>query len=192
MKDIFEKRIILVDMDGTICKFTKKLLFLAHERLGAPLLDERVLTHFHTENEFDLSLRDQIAKLSDEDGFFEDLEPVEGAIEALKEMDAAGYKVFICTSPKKFYHNPHCAGNKHRWVMNHLGKEWTERVILTRDKTLVHGDVLIDDKPEIEGVAVPSWRHVYFDQPYNRSNANRVRLTSWKDWRNVLGGWRCK
>ena len=35
----------------------------------------------------------------------------------------------------------------------HLGSEFTKRVILTRDKTLVRGDVLIDDKPTIGGIS---------------------------------------
>lgn len=101
-------------------------------------------------------------------------------------MEAFGARVFICTTLKKFFHNPHCAGNKHAWVMKHLGKGWTERVILTRDKTLVHGDVLIDDKPDVEGVAKPTWKHVYFDQPYNRKNTIRPRISSWKTWKETV------
>jgi 5'-nucleotidase len=178
-------KVILVDMDGTICKFTKELLARAHTELGAPLIREEDCTHFHTENEFEPHFRDAVAKLSDVPDFFENLEPVEGAIEALLEMEALGANVFICTSPKKFYHNPHCAGEKHRWVMKYLGKRWTERVILSRDKTLVHGAVLIDDKPDVEGVAKPTWKHVYFDQPYNRGNS-RPRITDWKKWKEVL------
>ncbi len=174
-------------MDGTMCHFTRRLLALAHVRLGAPLLREEDCTHFNTEREFEPHFRDAVAKLSDEPDFFESLEPVEGVLEALEEMESLGAKVFICTAPKKFYHNPYCAGNKHRWVMNHLGKKWTERVILTRDKTLVHGDVLIDDKPEIEGaMEMPSWKHVYFDQPYNRGNLQRPRITNWKNWKEEL------
>jgi 5'-nucleotidase len=181
-----KKPIILVDMDGTICHFTRELLKRAHEKLGAPLLREEDCTHFHTEHEFEEHLRAAVAKLSDDHDFFESLEPIEGAIEALKEMEESGLRVFICTAPKKFYHNPHCAGNKHRWIMNHLGERWTERVILSRDKTLVHGAVLIDDKPDIEGVAKPSWKHVYFDQPYNRGDMSRPRITSWKKWKEEL------
>jgi 5'-nucleotidase len=187
MLNIFRNKVILVDMDGVLCNFTKELLARAHSKLGVPLLREEDCTHFHTEHEFAPHLRDAIAKLSDDHDFFESLEPVEGAVEALHEMEALGAKVFICTAPKKFYHNPHCAGNKHRWVMNHLGKNWTERVVLTRDKTLVYGDVLIDDKPEVEGVVgKPSWRHVYFDQPYNRESLQRPRITHWKNWKEEL------
>jgi hypothetical protein len=39
------------------------------------------------------------------------------------------------------------------------------RVILTHDKTLVRGDVLIDDKPGITGNMIPAWKHLVFDSP---------------------------
>ena len=35
----------------------------------------------------------------------------------------------------------------------HLGSEFTERVMPTRDNALVRGDVLIDDKPTIGGIS---------------------------------------
>lgn len=178
--------IILVDMDGVIADFTSHLMHYAHEKLGAPLLQLEQLDKFHSEECYPEEWRKTVSKLSDDEGFFDALQPIEGALEALKEMDACGLKVFICTAPKKFYHNPRCASEKHAWVMKHLGKEWTERIVLSRDKTLVHGTVLIDDKPDVEGVAKPTWKHVYFDQPYNRSNSTRPRITDWRKWKEIL------
>lgn len=40
---------------------------------------------------------------------------------------------------------------QYAWVEKHLGHDFLEQVILTRDKTLVTGDILIDDKPDILG-----------------------------------------
>lgn len=37
------------------------------------------------------------------------------------------------------------------WVEKHFGHEFLEHVILTRDKTIVSGHVLIDDRPDIVG-----------------------------------------
>ncbi len=173
-------------MDSVLCKFTKEFLLRAHKKFGVPLLSEEECVHFNTEYAFPPHLRDALAKISDEPDFFESLEVMDGAVNALLEMEELGLKVFICTSPKKFYHNPHCAGEKHRWIMKHFGKAWTERIILTRDKTLVQGAVLIDDKPDITGVVRPVWKHVYFDQPYNRGNTDRLRITEWKKWKEVI------
>lgn len=40
---------------------------------------------------------------------------------------------------------------QYAWVERHLGPEFLDKVILTRDKTIVSGDILIDDKPDILG-----------------------------------------
>ena len=70
----------------------------------------------------------------------------------------------------------------------HLGDDWVKRLILCHDKTLVHGDVLVDDKPEVTGSnPVPSWEHVLFGAPYNRHITDRRRIGDWTEWAEVLG-----
>lgn len=41
--------------------------------------------------------------------------------------------------------------SQYRWVEKHLGPQFVERIILTRDKTVISGDLLIDDKEVIQG-----------------------------------------
>lgn len=108
--------------------------------------------------------------------------PTEGGLEAITEMKTAGHEVFICTSPMSYYYN--CVLEKYQWIESHFGFDWTKRIILTMDKTIVKGDILIDDKPEITGCAMPPWQHVLYDRPYNR-NVQKQRLT-WKNWKDVL------
>lgn len=76
---------------------------------------------------------------------------------------------------------------KYLWVEKHLGREATNRLILTKDKTLVRGDILIDDKPHIAGAMRPQWKHIVYDAPYNRERKDVPRMT-WQNWRNVLAG----
>lgn len=178
--------IVLVDMDGVIADFNSHLVHYAHEKLGAPLLRPEQLDKFHSEECYKEEFRKAVSELSDDEGFFKALQPIEGALEALKEMEACGLRVFICTAPKKYHHNPYCPSEKHGWIMRYLGGKWTDRIVLSRDKTLVHGDVLIDDKPEVVGVVEPSWVHVYYDQPYNRKNTERPRIPSWSKWKEVI------
>ncbi len=75
---------------------------------------------------------------------------------------------------------------KFAWVKEHLGQEFVERIVLTRDKTLVRGDILVDDKPEVTGVCTPAWMHVLYDQPYNQHIRQKPRLT-WANYEEVLG-----
>jgi len=121
-----------------------------------------------------------ITEIMDRPGFYADLEPIEGAIEALHAMVEAGHDVSIVTSP--WLTNPTCVQDKYDWVKKYLGAGWEDRVIITKDKTLVDGDILIDDKPEITGKAEPKWRHILFDQPYNSHITDKNRLTDWDDW----------
>ena len=96
-----------------------------------------------------------------------------------------GHQVFLCTSPLSEYQN--CVLEKYEWVDEHLGPEWVDQIVLTRDKTIVYGDVLIDDRPQIDGAATPTWEHILYDQPYNRTETSKRRLT-WANWRSVLFG----
>ena len=61
-----------------------------------------------------------------------------------------------------------------------------DRIILTRYKTLVVGDILIDDRPELTGIKSPTWEHVLFDQPYNKAVTGKRRL-NWQNYQKVLG-----
>ena len=72
----------------------------------------------------------------------------------------------ICTAPVNEYR--YCVGEKIAWVEKHLGADWAKRVILTKDKTLVRGDILIDDKSHITGSLKPMWTHRIYDAPHNR------------------------
>lgn len=117
-------------------------------------------------------------------GFYRHLEPIPGAAKALNGMLAAGHEVLLCSTPDKT--NPSCPTDKRDWAEEHLGAGWGERLILSHDKTLIHGDILIDDKPTITGRRPPSWEHVLFHQEYNAHITDRRRITDWNDWEAVL------
>lgn len=40
---------------------------------------------------------------------------------------------------------------QYAWVEKHFGPDFLEQVVLTRDKTVVSADLLIDDRPDITG-----------------------------------------
>uniref|UniRef100_A0A670K026 5',3'-nucleotidase, mitochondrial n=1 Tax=Podarcis muralis TaxID=64176 RepID=A0A670K026_PODMU len=85
-----------------------------------------------------------------------------------------------------------CTGS--RWIRlgeKHLGQEFLEQIVLTRDKTVVSGDLLIDDRPDIIGAEKsPSWEHILFTACHNKHlqlPPLRRRLHSWADdWKAIL------
>lgn len=67
-------------------------------------------------------------------GFFENLPPMDGALQALKEMNEMGLKVFICSAP--IFTSKYCSQEKIQWIQNHLGDSWFDKIIFCLDKVM--------------------------------------------------------
>ncbi len=178
--------IILVDMDDVLADFDGYFLGVWRKRYPDKFfipMNER--QKFYMRDEYPPELLEQMTKIFTEKGFVASLSEIDGGISAVKKMKELGHEVFICSSPMRQYQN--CVAEKYEWIEKHLGFEWTTKLILSRDKTLIQGDILIDDKPEVEGAAVPKWEHIIFDKSYNRHIKDKRRIT-WADWEETLFG----
>ena len=175
---------ILVDMDGVIADFDTEFLQrwrVCHpDKLFIPLEQRK---SFYVKDDYPEELKPLVTEILLEPDFFESMTPVPGAKEALHDMEANGFEVFICSSPFNAYSN--CVFEKYKWVENIIGPNWVRKIILTKDKTLIKADYLIDDKPVITGVeSEPGWEHILYDRTYNRHNDKR-RVT-WENWKDIL------
>ena len=112
-----DKKRVFIDMDDTLCHFSRRFAEKIKER-------------------------PEIAYPQSQYGFFANLEPIQGAIEAYKTLEQH-YDVFILTAPS--YINPLCYTEKRVWVEKHLGLETTPNLILCQRKEFIIGDYLIDD-----------------------------------------------
>ena len=177
---------ILVDMDGVIADWGAHYGYHldrhGHAAYGMPRHQDQ-LSYNLSEN-LTKTERMILTDIMEYPGFYEDLAPIEGGIEALHLMASKGFEVFIVTKP--WVRNPTCASDKLNWVREHLGESWGGQVILTSDKTLIRGDYLIDDKPTITGAeSLPGWTHVLFDQPYNQG-IDKPRINNWSEWETII------
>lgn len=178
--------VILVDQDGVIASwgagYGRSL-----DRYGEPAAriprhaDQRTFNLHEGRTPEESAIIDAVMV---EPEFYANLDPIPGAMQALKAMLKAGHDVRIVTSP--WVSNPTCASDKLNWIVRHYGFHWGARVIITADKTLVRGDYLIDDKPEVTGSQTPTWEHIYFTQPYNEHLEGRRRITNWDEWESIL------
>ena len=109
------KKVIFIDMDGTIVDFHGAI--------------DRDIVH------------GELVPESLEKGFYRNLKPIEGAIEAVKKL-CEHFDVYIASKPKK--ENPHCLEEKMEWIREYL-PELKKKVFFTPNKCLLAGDVLIDD-----------------------------------------------
>ena len=154
---------ILIDMDNTICDFDAEVVRRFSERFpGQTMLSTSSATRRNwgiAEDLDDPFYKEEVKKIFRATGFTESLPPIAGAVDALKQMLAEGHDVRLCTSP--LVNQPMGVGEKFVWVAAVLGDEWKKRIVITSDKTLVKGRMLIDDKMEIvdkKSACTPEWR----------------------------------
>uniref|UniRef100_A0A9L0KIV8 5',3'-nucleotidase, mitochondrial n=1 Tax=Equus asinus TaxID=9793 RepID=A0A9L0KIV8_EQUAS len=145
---------VLVDMDGVLADFEGG--FLRKYRARFPdqpfiaLEDRRGFWVSEQYGRLQPGLSEKAISIWESENFFFDLEPLPGAVEAVKQMaNLENTDVFICTSPIRMY--KYCPYEKYAWVEKHFGPDFLEQIVLTRDKTVVSADLLIDDRPDITG-----------------------------------------
>jgi 5'-nucleotidase len=166
--------LILVDMDGVLADFEGG--FLGEWRTQFPdeiyvPLDQR--STFDIRDQYPKHLRKSIDQVIRAPEFIRKLGPVADAIAGMKKLAEHGHDVRICTSPLS--DAPTCLQEKHDWVQCHLGPEWAKTLVITKDKTIIRGDVLLDDNPEIKGAYKPTWVHIVFHAPYNATIVDKRR-----------------
>jgi 5'-nucleotidase len=114
------KKILYIDMDNVLVDFPSGI--------------KKITDEYKKEYE---------GRLDEVHGTFSLMEPVEGAIEAYKELSELFDTYILSTSPWK---NPSAWQHKLEWVHAHLHDEAYKRLILSHHKNLLRGDYLIDDR----------------------------------------------
>lgn len=178
---------LLYDLDDTVAHFRRNFnvlrLDLYPELTGIPNLEDHASFNLwagRTPEEIQA-----IDAIMNHPGFYRNLEPYEGAVEAVKEAQSLGHEVFFVSAP--WVTNPTGASDKYAWVEEHFGLDLAKKLVLARDKTIVAGDILFDDKHPIPNRENATWAQVYVDAPYNR-NEPGPRIHSWAtdEWKNLV------
>lgn len=103
------------------------------------------------------------------------VQPIDGAVEGVKYIRSRGHRVIFVSAGVY-------ASGKYDCLVRHgfePGK-YAEDFIVAYDKSIICGDVLIDDKPE-NVVSFSGRVALLFDQPWNRSFQWENRVLSWDD-----------
>ncbi|XP_052265757.1 5'(3')-deoxyribonucleotidase, mitochondrial-like isoform X2 [Dreissena polymorpha] len=184
---------VLLDMDGVLCDFEGDFLeaFKKHYP-EEPCIELKDRSGFWLRDQYEKlkpGLNVKCSTIYNAKGFFQNLTEIPGAVEAAKEMfQMEGVDVFICTSPVNYY--KYCLQEKFHWIEKHLGKQWLERILLMKDKSMANGHLLIDDRPNVSGAnPYPSWDQVLFTSCHNKKlETSQRRLHNWVDgtWRELI------
>lgn len=117
--------IVYVDMDDVLCDYSSS---------------HRVHRASHPHIAFPQSIP----------GFFENLRPIEGAIESVNQLRGTEtFEVYVLTAPST--RNPLSYTEKRLWIERHFGYEFTKQLIICSNKGLLKGDYLVDDNIEGKG-----------------------------------------
>jgi len=146
---MIKKKILQIDMDGVICDLEKKMLQLCPElgHIGAgPDWEERSILFNKT----------ALANPN----LFRDLEPIEGAKEAI-DILSEYFDIYFLSTPMWLVKESYT--DKALWLAEHFAHHAEDKLTLTKYKNLSKGDYLIDDTlrngvPEFEG------EHIHFGE----------------------------
>lgn len=157
------KPVVLVDMDGVLASFDGWLFDRSHMFPSLDVTYETRDRYFLTDN---VNRKDAalMRKMVNESRIFRELDPLPGAVAGLWAL-AEEADVWICTRPLEA--NINCRDDKAYWLRKHFGPEFEKRMILTSDKSLVRGRVLLDDYPKRAEIDRATWQPIVFDQPFN-------------------------
>lgn len=136
--------IIYVDMDGTVFnyKFQKEKYSKNHPQIQYPQSIE---------------------------GFFDSMPAFDGAIEIIKELiSSEKYDVYFLTAPSVENHLSYT--EKRTCIEKHFGIKACKNLIISNDKSLSIGDILVDDCDSGRGQEFFLGKHIIY-----RDNWNHIR-----------------
>lgn len=176
---------ILLDVDGPLAQFVPAAVRVVNDLGGTRFIPEDATT-WEVADLLPEELRQAFWERVTAAGFCAALEPVEGAVEAVRELRKK-HDVYFVTSDMATC--PTWAHERREWLKRHFGVHY-RNIVHTHAKYLVRGDLLIDDKPShldrwgSENSPPRAW---LWGMPHNASvQANWNTLHHWSDALNRI------
>jgi len=184
-----ENKTVLVDMDGVMADFDASAL--------ASILPNQIVerSEFYVAHDYPPQLRPSIEAAYNAPGFFENLTPMPGLLEAWQAMIDAGYNPQVASAPLSS--NSTAIEGKIKWLdrvmVPEFGGQVVEDAIIDKDKWKYKGLALIDDRPRIprgiNGENTAEWEHILFGWSHRADMSlagAAFRLLSWHDTPRLL------
>jgi 5'(3')-deoxyribonucleotidase len=167
---------IAIDMDGTIANWTNAAINKAKQLFNivinkediknckfADIVKEMYLINTNKELEID---DDEIYNLICTDNFYLDLNPIEEAINAVKQIKADGHSIVFLTKPTDWYRS---SDQKFKWLQKYFSDIEYDVVMVSsmEGKHIANVHVIVDDDPRAlanHPTAIP----VCVAQPWNK------------------------
>lgn len=175
--------VILVDMDDTIEHLLKAWVNTLNERYNYSV-DWTKITKWDTLAAFPGLTSEQVYGTLEEDDFWNKVEPINGAKETLEYFINKGHKIVIVTaaSYKSIY-----GKMEYCLFKNFPFLSWKD-VVITSQKQLLKGDILIDDG--VHNHEGGDYISILVDAGYNRDYDEKkngmIRVYNWDEIRKLV------
>ncbi len=171
--------VILVDMDDVLEQLVEAIVKYNNMHYGTDVRSYDVV-EWNLARAFPTLSREQVYSPEYDESFWATVEPMPGAERVLRRLAEEGHEVYVVTA--SIYETL-------RQKMDDLlfrcfpFLDW-DHVIVTANKQMIRGDVLIDDGPH--NLTGGTYRKILFDRPHNRSfDENSVGAVRVYDWDGV-------
>lgn len=181
---------IIVDQDEVLAQFVAKILKRWNALSGKEFSRDDIVSWRMEEvlgkDTLGRSAEGLIDEWLAEPGFFEDLEPLPGAVEGFNKLRRMGHDVIVATSVPEVA--THAYDGKRRW-MRRLFPDWSmKNFIACSRKGLLDGHIIIDDGAH----NISDWAQIkregaiIFDAPWNSNVFHPDPEDSWREWNNGM------
>ncbi len=175
--------VILIDADGVLEDLSQKWVVYLNEKYGTSVRYED-LTEWDMTAAFPSLTREQVYAIDRDESFYSRLEPIPGAPEAVRSFLEEGHEVYVVTTTP--YHV--VKAKLERAIFPYYPFLSWKNVVITSNKHLIRGDVLIDDG--IHNLLGGEYRKILVTAPYNETfdaeAAGMIRAGSWEEIRNAV------
>ena len=171
---------IIIDMDEVMADTYEKFHAAYEERTGRRLPPERL--RGHKVYEADPGHAD-LRRMMFEEGFFRDVPVMADAPEVVREL-YDNYEVYVVTTATEFKNS---LRDKWEWLEEHFPFIHHRRIVLCGNKSVVHGDYMIDDK--VHNLAGFNGTGLLFYSYHNHHDTGYPRVAN---WREVQAYFRCE
>ena len=171
--------VILVDMDDVVEQLIKAWVRGVNEAYGYNVSPEAV-TRWRVSDAFPGLTWEQVYEIPMRPGFWDTVEPMPGAAEALKRLIDAGHEVYIVTAtPFESAPEKICG-----YLFRHFPFLTPDKVILASRKQMIRGDVLIDDG--VHNLEGGDYVKLLMTAPHNRAyDAAANGMLRVNDWAEI-------
>jgi len=170
------KKRLLVDMDGVLADIYQQAINFEYKESG------RLIQLKDVVGEDEIVAFPNAAKHVRQTGFFRTAPLIPNAFEVMEQLNEQ-YDIFIVSAAMEF---PNSLEEKYYWLEEHFPFLPWNKIVLCGSKTVVQGDLLIDD--HYKNLDPFENRTLLFTQPHNmnRSDNGHERVNNWLEIRDLL------